>query len=118
MFEHDSELRPCLSVINESQIERMYRTTLGLLEHTGVQVTHPRALELLHGAGARVDGDRVRIPAWMVEDAIREAPSCVVLGNRNGERTAMHSYSSNCKWHRHVIQGVTAKRDCGLREEA
>ncbi|TET88684.1 MAG: hypothetical protein E3J46_04565, partial [Desulfobacteraceae bacterium] len=39
------------------------------------------------GAGASVEGDRVRIPAWMVEDAIRKAPSRVVLGKRNGERS-------------------------------
>jgi trimethylamine--corrinoid protein Co-methyltransferase len=75
-----------MSVLNQEQIEQIHQATLELLERTGVQVTHPRALELLDGAGARVDGDRVRMPAWMVEDAIRQAPSRVVLGNRSGER--------------------------------
>jgi trimethylamine--corrinoid protein Co-methyltransferase len=75
-----------MSVLSEEQIEQIHRATLEVLERTGVQVTHPRALDLLHGAGARVDGDRVHIPAWMVEDAIRKAPSRVVLGNRDGER--------------------------------
>lgn len=78
--------RPRMSVLNEAQVEQIHQATLELLERTGVQVTHPRALELLDGAGARVDGDRVHIPAWMVEDAIRQAPSRVVLGNRSGER--------------------------------
>jgi trimethylamine--corrinoid protein Co-methyltransferase len=41
----------------------------------------------LHGAGARVDGHRVRLPSWLVQDAIRQAPSRIILGNRNGERT-------------------------------
>ncbi|MBA7674556.1 Glycine betaine methyltransferase [subsurface metagenome] len=58
-----------------------------LLERTGVKITHSKALELLDGAGACVDGDRIRIPAWMVEDAINKAPKSVVLGRRNGERS-------------------------------
>ncbi len=86
MFCPDLTFRPRMSVLNEDQIERIHQATLELLERTGVQVTHPRALELLDGAGARVDGDRVCIPAWMVEDAIRQAPSRVVLGDRSGER--------------------------------
>ncbi len=86
MFTPDLTFRPRMSVINGDQIEQIHQATLEVLERTGVQITHPRALELLHGTGARVDGDRVRIPAWMVEDAIRKAPSRVALGNRTGER--------------------------------
>ncbi len=86
MFGPKLEFRPRLSVISDGQIEQIHQATLELLERTGVQITHPRALELLDGAGAQVDGNRVRIPAWMVEDAIRQAPNRVVLGNRNGER--------------------------------
>jgi trimethylamine--corrinoid protein Co-methyltransferase len=69
--------KPKLQVINDDQIRHIHIATLEVLERTGVKMTHPRGLELLDGAGARVDGDRVRIPAWMVEDAIRKAPSRV-----------------------------------------
>lgn len=86
MFCPELEFRPRLSVISDDQIEQIHQATLEVLERTGVQITHSPALELLDGAGARVDGNRVRIPAWLVEDAIRKAPSRVVLGNRNGER--------------------------------
>ncbi|MCK4988420.1 MAG: trimethylamine methyltransferase family protein, partial [Desulfobacterales bacterium] len=79
--------KPKLQVINDDQIQHIHMATLEVLERTGVKMTHPRGLELLDGAGARVEGDRVRIPAWMVEDAIRKAPSRVILGNRNGERS-------------------------------
>ena len=79
--------KPKLQVINDEQIEQIHLATLEVLEHTGVKITHRRGLELLAGAGARVEGDRVRIPAWMVEDAIRKAPSRLVLGKRSGERT-------------------------------
>jgi len=86
MVSPELKFRPRLSVLNEAQIEQIHQATLELLERTGVQVTHGRALELLHGAGARVDGKRARLPAWMVEDAVRKAPSRIVLANRQGER--------------------------------
>jgi len=86
MFCPDLRFRPRLSVLSGDQIEQIHQATLEVLERTGVKLTHPRALELLDGAGARVEGDRVHIPSWLVEDAIRKAPSRVVLGNRSGER--------------------------------
>jgi trimethylamine--corrinoid protein Co-methyltransferase len=86
MFCPDSSFRPRLQVANEDQLDSLHEATLEVLERTGIQITHPRALELLDGAGARVDGDRVRIPAWLVEKAIQTAPSRVVLGDRYGRR--------------------------------
>ncbi len=83
--------KPRLQVINDTQIAQLHEATLDVLERTGVKITHPRALEILSGAGARVmaDGERVKIPGWMVEDAIRKAPSRLVLGSRTGKRTVM-----------------------------
>ena len=63
--------KPKLQVINDDQIARIHMATLEVLERTGVKMTHPRGVEMLAGAGARVAGNRVRIPSWMVEDAIR-----------------------------------------------
>ena len=82
-----SFFKPELKVISDEQIKKIHCATLEVLERTGVKMTHPRGLELLDGAGARVDGDRVRMPAWLVEEAIRKAPSRIVLGKRNGDRT-------------------------------
>jgi trimethylamine--corrinoid protein Co-methyltransferase len=79
--------RPRLSVLSTDQIGQIHLATLEVLERTGIEIAHPRALEILHSAGARMDGNRVRIPAWMVEDAIRQAPHRLVLGRRNGERS-------------------------------
>ncbi len=86
MFCGDLTFRPRMSVLSTEQIEQIHEATLELLERTGVQMTHPRALEILQGGGAHVRGNRVRIPSWMVEDAIRKAPSRVVLANRGGDR--------------------------------
>jgi trimethylamine--corrinoid protein Co-methyltransferase len=79
--------KPRLQVINEAQIAQLHEATLDVLQRTGVKITHPRALEILSAAGAQVNGDRVKIPGWLVEDAIRKAPSRIVLGTRTGKRT-------------------------------
>ncbi|MBI5578134.1 MAG: trimethylamine methyltransferase family protein [Deltaproteobacteria bacterium] len=79
--------KPTLQVINADQIEQIHAATLDVLERTGIKITHARALEVLSSAGARVRGDRVKIPGFMVEAAIRNAPSRLVLGARTGKRT-------------------------------
>ena len=83
----DIRFQPFLKVIDDKQIEQLHLATLEVLERTGVQLTHPKARELLHGAGARIVGDRVRIPSFLVEKAIRRAPKRLILGKRNGERS-------------------------------
>jgi len=79
--------KPRMQVINQDQIDQIHCATLDVLERTGVDIPHAKALEMLSGHGARVDGDRVRMPSWMVEHAIRKAPSRVILGTRTGKRT-------------------------------
>jgi trimethylamine--corrinoid protein Co-methyltransferase len=85
----DLNFKPKMKVIDERQIEQIHMATLEVLERTGVLFHHPKALEVLDGAGAWVDGDRVRIPAWLVEDSIRQAPKRIVLGNRDGTRSVV-----------------------------
>jgi len=79
--------KPRLQIINQEQIRRIHEATLEVLERTGVEMDHPEGLAILDGAGARVEGRRVRFPAWLVEAAIRKAPPRLVLGRRTGERT-------------------------------
>jgi trimethylamine--corrinoid protein Co-methyltransferase len=88
MINHfEPKMKPRLNVLHPEDIEEVYSATMEVLERTGVKVGHPRTLELLDGAGARVDNDLVRIPDWMVKDALRKAPSRIVLGKRDGERS-------------------------------
>jgi trimethylamine--corrinoid protein Co-methyltransferase len=79
--------KPRLQVVNDDQIAQLHTATLDVLQRTGVKITHPKAMEVLAGAGAQVSGDIVKIPACLVEDAIRKAPSRLVLGTRTGKRT-------------------------------
>ena len=79
--------RPRLNVFNAEQKKEIHFAALEVLERTGVTITHDRALDILSSAGAKINSNRVRFPAWLVEDSIRKAPSRVVLGNRRNERT-------------------------------
>ena len=86
MIPDELYFKPKLRVVSDEQITRLHEATLEVLERTGFKITHPPALEVLAGSGARVQGDRVRLLSWMVEDATRTAPPRLVLGTRTGKR--------------------------------
>ncbi len=69
--------------LDEEGCSAIHAATLGILAKTGVEVQHDGALELLAGAGAAVDGTRVRIPAALVDDALAAAPRSVTLTSRD-----------------------------------
>jgi trimethylamine--corrinoid protein Co-methyltransferase len=75
-----------LSVLSDDQLQEFHLASLEVLERTGVQIQEPESLELLRGAGAWVEKDRVRIPSFLVEEALRTAPRRVILCNRDGDR--------------------------------
>ncbi len=87
MLQYSCHHQPHVRALSEEQIRELHLATLEILERTGVIVREKRALELLKKAGARVAGERVRIPAPLVEQAIQQAPERVVLSKRTGERT-------------------------------
>jgi trimethylamine:corrinoid methyltransferase-like protein len=53
MTRSDSEIhhKPNLKVLSEEQIEQIHMATMEVLERTGVRITHPKALDLMEGAG-------------------------------------------------------------------
>ena len=67
------------------QCEKLHNASLAILERTGVSVQEQEARQLLLDAGAYPDqGDRVRIPAWLIKQALSTAPERVVLYSRDG----------------------------------
>jgi trimethylamine--corrinoid protein Co-methyltransferase len=76
-----------MEVFSEADRDDIHLATLEVLERTGVNVEHDEAFDVFADGGCRVDRDRgvVRIPAHIVEDAIRSAPSKVVLCGREPE---------------------------------
>jgi len=73
-----------LNMFTEDELEQLHLSTLEVLERTGVKVYEEEALELLRSAGATVKDNLVKIPAWMVQDALTTAPAKVSLYSREG----------------------------------
>ena len=79
-------LAPIFRVLSKDQCAEIHRASLEILETTGMALREPQALELLQAAGAHVKDGRVRTPSFLVEEAIRSAPSRVTIFDREGNR--------------------------------
>jgi len=79
---------PQFKVLSDDQIEEIHFAACEIMERTGAKVMNKEAQELLDGAGAQIeDGNKVKIPSYLIDQAIRRAPKRVVLCNRDGKRT-------------------------------
>ncbi len=80
-------LTPQFSLLTENQIKDLHFATIHVLEETGVRVDNEEALEMLRLAGAKISAKNiVRIPAYLVEEAIASAPSTVTLYHRDNSK--------------------------------
>ncbi len=73
-----------LTIWGEDACRRVHEATLTVLAETGVEVKYAPAAETFARAGARVDGTRVRLPADLVEAAIKSAPRGWTIKPRGG----------------------------------
>ncbi len=64
------------------QLQELFDGVLHVLEYTGLDVLHEEARDILKKAGAWVDGDRVRIPAYLVKQALQLAPRSFTIFSR------------------------------------
>ncbi len=76
---------PQLRILSDRQVEKLYHASLECLNRTGVNVLNAEARDLLAGAGARLDGVRVRIPPHIIQDAVAANPRSFTLWGRDGQ---------------------------------
>ncbi|MBA7475163.1 MAG: trimethylamine methyltransferase [Dehalococcoidia bacterium] len=77
--------QPRLKVLNREQALAIHTAALEILAKTGFKMEHPGALELLAGAGAKVsNGDWVKLPAHIAEEALKSAPRQITLYDQRG----------------------------------
>lgn len=74
-----------LKAFSNDELYAIHLATLEVLEQTGIEVLHDEALDIFDGGGCIVDRKKnlVKIPPYVVEDAIRSAPSRVLLAGRS-----------------------------------
>jgi len=78
---------PQFRLLSDNQIEELHLATLHILERTGVAFNYcQEALDLLSDIGADVSNPgRVKIPSYLVEQALRRTPKTITLYTREGE---------------------------------
>ncbi|MEI8216603.1 MAG: trimethylamine methyltransferase family protein [Eubacteriales bacterium] len=69
---------------DKAQLQLLHEASLSILSKTGMSVHSEEAIELLRNAGAQVDGKIVKIPANLVENALKTAPSVFTLYSTDG----------------------------------
>ena len=77
--------RPELKVLSDGEVYDIHQAALEILWNTGVLVKAPAARDLLRQAGAWVDEETMvcRIPGYIVEEALKRAPSSFTVYARD-----------------------------------
>lgn len=79
-----------VKLIKDSDVEKIHRASMQILEEIGIQVNHPHILEVLRGGGAKVDMDKkeAKLPEAMVMDAVKKAKKVYSLHGRDPKKIA------------------------------
>ena len=72
------------SRMGPQECEKIHQASLEILTRVGVDVHDEKARDILVKGGAKMDGLRIRIPAYMVTRALSTAPKTLTLYNRKG----------------------------------
>jgi trimethylamine--corrinoid protein Co-methyltransferase len=82
-----NNVRLRLTLMNEEQMQQVHHYALQILTTTGVRVDSPAVLRLLQDkiGAVQVEAGNARIPAEIVEWALKSAPSGIDVFNRRGE---------------------------------
>ena len=107
---------PQFRILSDKQIEELHFATLQILERTGIAFECQEAIDILGDAGADVsDPNRVKIPSYMVEQALRTAPKMITLYTREGEPAIVlngqtGSHFGSCPDSPEILDPYTRKR--------
>jgi trimethylamine--corrinoid protein Co-methyltransferase len=74
-----------LDMFTNDELAELHRATLDILADAGLMVLNDEAQEIFHAHGCEVDKKTniVKMPPYIVEEAIRSAPSKLLLAGRN-----------------------------------
>jgi len=76
-----------LKVLTSDEVYEIHLATLEILDRVGVRVLEPKVFSVLKDAGANVNQEEriARIPKYLVDEAVKKAPSSFTLYGRNGK---------------------------------
>jgi len=77
---------PQFALLSETQLQDIHLAALEVLRRTGIRFHHQGAVELLKEAGVFIsDGNLVKFPASLVEQALGTAPGRIIMCDRDGQ---------------------------------
>jgi trimethylamine--corrinoid protein Co-methyltransferase len=81
--------RNYLNILSSDEVYNIHIATLEVLERTGVSIREESALKLLDQAGAPVDYKKklVKIPAYLIEEAVAKTPKSFIWHARNPKKS-------------------------------
>ena len=97
---------PQMQMLDQEDCLRLHMASRKILRKTGVQVFHDEGFKLLADAGAKVEGNLVKIPPSLVEWAIASAPGLFNLYWRGSDKIALRLDGEGVYFH---IPGLEAK---------
>jgi trimethylamine--corrinoid protein Co-methyltransferase len=74
-----------VNIFTDDELASIHQATLNVLERTGLMVMNEEAQEIFYSYGCKVDKAKgiVKVPPYIVEEAIKSAPSEVLLAARD-----------------------------------
>jgi trimethylamine--corrinoid protein Co-methyltransferase len=81
-------MRVQCQILSQNERQKIHKERIKILEQVGVKFLSKRALKILNNNGAKIDQATgiAKIPAEMVEQALKTAPKSFVLGSRDPSR--------------------------------
>jgi len=76
-------MKAVLNFLSEDEVEQIHKASLRILKETGVKVHSEKVRTLLAENGAELNGDIVKIPSALVDEAIEKAPKEMILCARD-----------------------------------
>ena len=106
---------------DESLLSNIHTHSMDLLENCGIRFHSETARKILQEAGAQVSGDIVKIPARLVESALKKAPHEFTLFSRDGKHDlpidGQHTYYSQDGCAAHTLDFETGLRRHSTRAD-
>ncbi len=86
---HLPHIQPKFSMLSQDDCQQIHEASCAILQQTGVKVYNARGGALLKNAGAQVEGDLVKIPPELVQQALSTAPHSFNLYKRGSSEVAI-----------------------------
>lgn len=74
-----------LKLLSDGDIEAIHNATLDVLRDTGIECYSEKIIEIFKEAGADVSDNRVKIPEYLIKEALNKASSKILFCGRNSK---------------------------------